>query len=372
MSEHNRYMDMALRLAARAQGRTRPNPTVGCVLVKQGRIVGKGYHHRAGLPHAEREALAEAGAAARGATAYVTLEPCSHHGRTPPCCDGLIEAGVAQVVAAMSDPNPQVAGRGLERLRAAGIAVTVGVREAEAQALIRPFTTWMLHKRPMVTLKAAASLDGKTATRSGQSQWITGPAARKRGHQLRNSHDAILIGSGTLLADDPQLTCRLRGGRDPVRVVVDANLRIADEAAVLNLPSQAPTWIIATEQADPIRRAELSARNNVEVITCGALPDGRVDLHDLMGQLASRDITSVLSEAGGILTSALLEARLADRVALFLAPMLIGGGEARGILGGLGVSELAQAPRIERMALQSLDGGDLYVSGDLIYEAPES
>ncbi|MBF0370997.1 MAG: bifunctional diaminohydroxyphosphoribosylaminopyrimidine deaminase/5-amino-6-(5-phosphoribosylamino)uracil reductase RibD [Magnetococcales bacterium] len=355
-------MDHALRLAARAKGRTRPNPMVGCVIVKDGKIVGRGYHHRAGLPHAEVEALREAGEAAEGATAYVSLEPCSHQGRTPPCADGLIKAGIKRVVSAMTDPNPQVAGRGLERLRQAGIEVISGVREAAALELNAPFISWITRGRPLVTIKMAASLDGKIATHTGESQWITGPPARKKVQRLRDSHDIVMVGSGTVAADDPRLNCRLPGGRDPIRLVVDSKLEIPDNAAVFSSSTTAPVWIATTEAAPKGRIERLKWEQGAETILCKATGDGRVDLNDMLEQLGQREITSVLSESGGRLTSALLEAGLGDRLALFLAPKLIGGRNAPGVLDGLGVARLREALRVDGLTTQMI-GEDILIEG---------
>ncbi|MBF0294023.1 MAG: bifunctional diaminohydroxyphosphoribosylaminopyrimidine deaminase/5-amino-6-(5-phosphoribosylamino)uracil reductase RibD [Magnetococcales bacterium] len=356
-------MALALRLAARAAGRTRPNPMVGCVIVKDGVILGEGHHPYAGAPHAEVFALREAGEGARGATAYVNLEPCSHYGRTPPCADALIRAGVARVVVGMSDPNLQVSGRGVERLRAAGIEVIMGVRQAEAQELNRPFVTWIEQERPMITLKAAASLDGKTATRTGESKWITGPIARQRVQRMRDTHDVVMVGIGTVLADDPALTCRMKGGRDPIRLVVDSRLRIPDDARVFKSSATAPLWIAAGHGASFARAEALGARENVRVIPCRENHDGRVDLADLMHKLADMDVTSVLCEAGGMLTGALLEAGLADRLALFLAPKLIGGREARGLLEMAGIGSLADAQRLVATRISHV-GEDILIEGD--------
>nr|CRH07799.1 bifunctional: diaminohydroxyphosphoribosylaminopyrimidine deaminase (N-terminal); 5-amino-6-(5-phosphoribosylamino) uracil reductase [Candidatus Magnetococcus massalia] len=361
------FMDQALRLAARGLGRTRPNPAVGCVIVRDGVVVGKGWHRKAGGPHAEVEALRMAKGAAHGATAYVTLEPCSHHGRTPPCCDGLIKAGIRRVVAAMEDPNPQVSGQGFHRMKQAGIEVVAGVREVEAQRLIRPFVTRMLHNRPMVTLKSASSLDGKTATREKHSQWITGTTARRRGHQLRNVHDVILTGIGTVLEDNPRMTCRLKGGRDPIRVVVDSTLKLASDAAVINPHSDAPLWIATTHRTAETQGTRFADIEGVEIIPCSDDDAGRVDLIDLMKKLAEKEITSVLAEAGGRLSGSLLDHKLVDRVALFMAPMLIGGREAFGILDGLGVGQIGEAPRLSQMDVQNLDG-DLLIEGCLTYD----
>lgn len=367
LSDDRHLMDQALRLAARGLGRTRPNPVVGCVIVAPGgRVVGRGFHRRAGEPHAEVEALREAGELARGATVYVTLEPCSHHGRTPPCAEALVAAGVARVVAAMVDPNPRVAGNGLMRLMEAGIQVVSGVREPEARALNAPFISWIGRGRPLLTLKGAASLDGKIATRGGESQWITGLEARRRGHRLRDTHDAILTGVGTVVADNPRLTCRHPGGRDPVRVVVDSTLRLPDGAAVFTSSAGAPLWIATTRRSPEARRQALAAREGVEILLCRQERGGRVDLGHLLELLGKREITSVLAEGGGTLGSALLEGGLVDRLALFLAPLLIGGGKAAGVLDGLGFARLGEAPRVADLRLTRL-GADLLLEGEVVY-----
>ncbi|MBF0622164.1 MAG: bifunctional diaminohydroxyphosphoribosylaminopyrimidine deaminase/5-amino-6-(5-phosphoribosylamino)uracil reductase RibD [Magnetococcales bacterium] len=364
-SQDRNRMKRALRLAARAAGRTRPNPMVGCVIVQGDQVIGQGFHPKAGEPHAEVFALREAGDAARGATAYVTLEPCSHQGRTPPCADALVAAGVSRVVVAMVDPNPKVAGRGVARLREAGITVDVGLCESEAQALNQPFVTWVTWGRPMVTLKAATSLDGKIATRTGHSQWITGPAARQRVQRMRDTHDVVMVGSGTVKADDPRLNCRLSKGRDPIRLVVDSKLAIDDSAKLFH-SGDAPLWIATTDQAPIARRRALELRDNVRILTCWQDSQGRVDLSDLMQRLGELEVTSVLSEAGGRLTASLLEDRLADRLALFMAPKLIGGQDAEGVLAGVGVNLLSECPTLCNMQTRMV-GPDLLLEGSLCY-----
>src|SRR6185369_12601402 len=241
------YMRLALRLAERAAGRTSPNPMVGAVLVRGGKVIATGYHRKAGGPHAEIAALRRAGIKARGATLYLTLEPCSHYGRTPPCVDAVIAAGVKEVVAGMTDPNPLVAGKGFRRLRQAGIRVRSGVLEKESRALNEAFNNFITRRLPFVLLKLAATLDGKIATATGSSRWVTGGEARRFVHDLRNRFDAVMVGVGTVLADDPQLTCRIRGGRNPVRIILDPRLRIPLKARVLNEPGK--TIVVAGESA---------------------------------------------------------------------------------------------------------------------------
>jgi len=365
MQEHTRvadekYMRMALTLAARGRGRTSPNPMVGAVLVRNGQVVGQGYHERAGLPHAEVMAIKDAGPAARGSTLYVNLEPCCHTGRTGPCTEAIIEAGIGRVVAAMRDPNPLVAGRGLARLRAAGVEVTEGVLAGEAARLNEVFIKYITQRLPFVVIKAAMSLDGKIATRLGASQWITGPAARERVHRLRDWYDAVMVGIGTILRDDPSLTTRLpEGGRDPVRVILDSTARTPPDARVLAQTSPAPTIIATTEQA-PAARIEALRERGAEVLVCG--PGPRVDVRLLLEELARREITSVLVEGGAGVNAALLEAGLVDKVVWFIAPVIIGGREAPGPVGGQGAAVLAEALRLENGCWEQV-GPDLCFEG---------
>lgn len=317
-------MARALRLAERGLCTTMPNPRVGCVIVKEGAVVGEGWHERAGEPHAEVHALRAAGDRARGATAYVTLEPCSHHGRTPPCANALIDAGVARVVAAVRDPNPQVAGRGLDLLTLAGIAVQVGLLEAEARELNVGFIARMTRGRPWLRLKTASSLDGKTALLNGESKWITGPAARADVQHWRARSCALLTGVGTVLADDPRMNVRdLDLGRQPLKVIVDSRLATPPAAQIL-----AGGGLIACAAADAGRRAALAAAGAEILELPGA--DGRVDLAALMAELARRGINEVHGEAGATLNGALLDAGLVDEWLAYLAPLVLGHG-ARGL-----------------------------------------
>lgn len=318
------YMRLALELAAKARGQTGINPVVGCVIVKDGRIVGLGSHLKRGEAHAEIHALNMAGGEARGATVYVTLEPCSHHGRTPPCVGRLIGAGVARVVVAATDPNPKVAGSGLAKLREAGIETACGVLEAEARKLNEAFEKYIRTGLPFVTLKAGATMDGRLAAGSGDSRWVTGEAAREAVHMLRHRHDAIMIGAGTALRDDPSLTTRTPvRGLNPVRVVVDARLGLPLHLKLFT-DGLAPTIVLAAEDADGGKRSKLEAAG-VEVIGC-ANDGGRVDLRDAMRRLGAREIGSVLLEGGGKLNGAMLEAGLVDKVAIFYAPKIVGSG----------------------------------------------
>ncbi|WP_324781245.1 bifunctional diaminohydroxyphosphoribosylaminopyrimidine deaminase/5-amino-6-(5-phosphoribosylamino)uracil reductase RibD [Thiobacillus sedimenti] len=329
-------MARALQLAARGLYTTTPNPRVGCVIVRDGAVVGEGWHERAGAPHAEVHALKAAGVAARGATAYVTLEPCSHHGRTPPCAEALVDAGVARVVAAMTDPNPLVAGRGISILTLAGIRAEVGLMEAEARALNAGFVSRMTRQRPWVRLKTASTLDGKTALANGASQWITGAAARADVQRLRARACAILTGSGTVLADNPRMNVRdFDIGRQPLRVVVDSGLRTPADAAIL--PA-----LIACRHAEPGARAALEAAG-AEVVEFPEA-DGRVDLAALLARLAQRGINEVHVEAGAALNGALLTAGLVDEWVAYVAPMAVGD-DARGLFAGPPLMALADAAR---------------------------
>ena len=351
-------MRAALALARRGLGNVWPNPAVGCVIVKDGRVVGRGWTQPGGRPHAETEALTRAAAQARDATAYVSLEPCSHWGKTPPCAEALIAAGVTRVVAALEDPDPRVAGSGLARLRAAGIAVEGGLCAAEAAELNAGFLVRTALGRPLVTLKLATWLDGRIATASGESQWITGPAARERGHALRAAHDAILVGTDTAIADDPQLTCRLPGleRRSPLRVVIDRQLRIPAAAKLFTTARQTPTWVLTAPDADKPRRAALEALG-VVVVATPPDPSGGLDLASGLTQLGERGLTRLLVEGGGRLAAALLRARLVDRLVWVHAPILLGG-DGVAAVGALALPTLADSPKFERVEVDRV-GGDL-------------
>jgi len=351
------HLRTALALAARGLGNTWPNPAVGCVIVRDGQVVGRGWTQPGGRPHAETEALTRAGAASRGATAFVTLEPCCHWGRTPPCTDALIAAGILRVVVALRDPDPRMDGEGLARLRAAGVAVEEGLCEAEAASLNAGFIKRLRQGLPMVTLKLATSLDGRIATSTKESRWITGPAARREAHRLRARHDAIMVGSGTVIDDDPDLTCRLPGGV-PVpapRVVADARLRLPVISRLVRTAREVPT-ILATvaghAEADlaPFREA------GVEILELPPGPEG-LAMRGILEALAQRGITRLLAEGGSGIAAALLREGLVDRLAWFHAGMVIGGD---GIPAAyqLPLPELARAPKFRRTAIRPL-GPDL-------------
>ena len=333
-------MARALQLAAQGLNTTSPNPRVGCVLVRDGAVTSEGWHRRAGEPHAEIHALRQAGAGARGATAYVTLEPCSHFGLTPPCADALIAAGVARVVAAMEDPNPLVAGRGMARLRAAGIITEHGLLESEARELNIGFASRMTRGRPWLRLKLAATLDGKTALENGVSQWITGPEARRDGHVWRARACAILTGIGTVKADDPQLNVReLPCERQPLRILLDARLEVSDSARIM----QGDPILIATASTDTERIARLSAAGHRVLVLPNAA--GKVDLQGLMSTLGSLGLNEVHAEAGFKLNGSLLRAGCVDELLLYLAPMLVGDA-ANGLFNLAPLARLEDATRL--------------------------
>ncbi|MBU2640899.1 MAG: bifunctional diaminohydroxyphosphoribosylaminopyrimidine deaminase/5-amino-6-(5-phosphoribosylamino)uracil reductase RibD [Gammaproteobacteria bacterium] len=348
-SADHAHMARALQLAARGLYTTSPNPRVGCVIVKDGHVVGEGWHARAGTPHAEVHALKAAGDAARGATVYVTLEPCSHHGRTPPCAEALINAGVGRVVAAMTDPNPLVAGGGISMLTLAGVEAEVGLMQAEARALNPGFVSRMTRQRPWVRLKTASTLDGKTALANGQSQWITGEAARADVQHLRARACAILTGSGTVLADNPRMNVRdFDIGRQPLRVVVDSALRTPADAAIL--PA-----LIACHHADPAARAALEQAGAEVIELPGA--DDRVDLAALLTLLAQRGVNELHIEAGAVLNGALIKAGLVDEWVAYVAPMVVGD-SARGLFDHPSLTMLADAARFRLADVRQI-GGDL-------------
>jgi diaminohydroxyphosphoribosylaminopyrimidine deaminase / 5-amino-6-(5-phosphoribosylamino)uracil reductase len=350
-------MRAALALAARGLGRTWPNPAVGCVLVRDGVVVGRGWTQPGGRPHAEAEALARAGDAARGATAYVSLEPCAHTGKTPPCADALIAAGIGRVVVATEDPDPRVSGQGLARLREAGIAVATGLCSAEADELNAGFFLRVQHGRPLLSLKLATSLDGRIATRAGDSKWITGEAARRRAHLLRATHDAILVGTGTALADDPELTCRLPGltAPSPVRVVLDRALRLPATSKLLATARDVSTWIVTAAGGDTTRRAALQ-QMGVELIDVPTA-SGHLDLRATLSALGARGITRVLAEGGSALAASLLREHLVDRVYWFRAAAIIGG-DGVPAAQALGVERLADARMFSRVDMETL-GADV-------------
>lgn len=362
-------MTLALRLAAKGRGTASPNPMVGSLVVRQGKVIGQGFHLRPGTPHAEIHALRRAGTRARGATLYVTLEPCCHlKKRTPPCVPAVLRSGVNRVVIAMLDPNPSVQGKGAAALRRAGLSVTVGTARSEAEELNKAYCHWMKTGRPYVTLKAGMTLDGQLATATGESRWITGELSRRDVHQLRGSMDAVLVGVGTVLADNPALTAR-KGTRfkellprQPLRIVVDSRLRTSLTAIVLTRQNKFKTIIATTGAASAARRSAFQ-KKKIEVITLSAV-QGRVALPALLDELGRRGVTTLLVEGGSEINAAMVRAKLVNHVRLYIAPLLLGGQNAKGVIGGVCPATLAGGLKLRHMVTRSL-GDDLVVEGDL-------
>jgi diaminohydroxyphosphoribosylaminopyrimidine deaminase/5-amino-6-(5-phosphoribosylamino)uracil reductase len=362
--DETRWMRRALALAV--QGFTPPNPQVGCVLVKDGVIVGEGFHPYAGGPHAEAAALRAAGDAARGSTAYVTLEPCSHQGRTPPCTVALIQSGVHRVVAAVRDPNPSVSGGGLDALSAAGIEVGVGLLEEEAAYVNAPFFHFHRTGMPFVALKAAMTLDGKIATRTGDSKWITGEKSRALVHRLRAQCGAVLCGVGTAVADDPLLTARFPDApRTPVRVILDPNLRIPVSSRLVRTARDIPTVVVAGQSADPVRVKNLQSYQ-VDILTVETDTYGHIPLRNVLAELGRREIISVLVEGGGVTHAAFLAEKLAQRVYWFIAPKLVGGRDAATPVEGIGAERMSEAVQLEQVRVKQI-GPDLMVEGTPVF-----
>jgi len=372
MKDDEQWMRRALRLAEKGRGRTSPNPMVGAILLKGGRVVGEGYHAKAGEAHAEIVALQRAGEGARGAILYLNLEPCAHTGKTPPCAPRVVQAGVKRVVVGMEDPNPLVKGKGIGILKSAGIDVEVGILKKECQRLNEAFCKYILKKEPFVILKAAVTLDGKIATRNGDSKWISGETSRRFVHKLRDQVDGVLVGIGTVLKDDPLLTARVRGGRDPCRIVLDSGLKISEEARVIgNPPSKA--IIVVTELA-PRDRIERLEKRGVQILIVDSR-DGRVNLRSCLSRLGEMGIMSLLVEGGSRINGSFLDEGLIDKLFLFLCPKLIGDHQAPGIFGGRGVSHLQEAIALKEIKTRKM-GEDILLEGYLEQEtescSPES
>lgn len=353
-------MRRALELARRGMGRVNPNPMVGCVIVRDGRVIGEGWHEAYGSPHAERRALDDCTEDAAGATLYVTLEPCCHHGKQPPCTEAILAHKIARVVVGCLDPNPVVAGKGCARLREAGIPVETGLLEAECRALNKVFFHFITHRTPFVVMKYAMTLDGKIASSTGDSRWVTGEAARLHVHKTRSALSAVMVGVGTVLADDPLLTCRIDGGLNPLRIVCDSHLRTPPESQLMRTARDTPTLVAAVERND---RATALEQAGAEILLC-AEKDGRVDLADLMQKLGERNIDSVLIEGGGALHFSALKAGIIHKVHAYIAPKLIGGGTAKTPIGGAGYRKMCDAIRLENLTVTPL-GGDFLLEGDL-------
>lgn len=360
------FMRVAIGLARRGHGNVWPNPSVGCVIVQDGAIVGRGWTQPGGRPHAETEALHRAGSKAKGATAYVTLEPCAHHGQTPPCANALIDAGVSRVVIGALDPDPRVDGGGIDKLRAAGIEVATDVCAAGAEAVAAGFLTRIRKGRPLVTIKAATTLDGRIATASGKSKWITGEMSRAMGHGLRARHDAILVGGQTAIIDDPSLTCRLPGlaNASPVRIVVDGRQQLPLTHTLVATARETPTWLLTRKDGDKARRAAFEEAG-VELIDVAVGDSGEMDMEAAMNALGDKGITRLLVEGGGRIISALLREDLVDRLVWFRAPMMIGG-DGIPVAAGFGLDNLDEAPKFVKVSSRTAgeDLAEIYARTD--------
>jgi diaminohydroxyphosphoribosylaminopyrimidine deaminase/5-amino-6-(5-phosphoribosylamino)uracil reductase len=353
------WMKRALRLAEKGGGRTSPNPMVGAVLVKDDEVVGEGYHAKAGEAHAEIVALKKAGEKAKGAILYLNLEPCTHYGKTPPCAPQVIEAGVKHVVIGMEDPNPLIEGRGIEILRRAGLAVQVGILRKECRKLNEAFCKFILEKVPFVILKVALTLDGKIATRDGNSKWISGEASRRFIHKLRDQVDGVLIGIGTVLRDDPMLTARIRGGRDPYRIVLDSQLRIPEEAKVIGAsPSKS---VIATTELAPKDKIEKLEKRGVQILILDS-KEGKVNLKSCLSKLGEIGMMSLMVEGGSQVNGSFLDEGLIDKFLFFLSPKLIGDHQALGIFSGRGVPNLQEAIALKEINKRRI-GEDILIEG---------
>ena len=355
------YMDHALKLALKGQGMTTPNPMVGAVIIKNGRIIGEGYHAKAGERHAEVVAIENAIEVVTGATLYVTLEPCSHYGKTPPCTELIIEKDIERVVIAVLDPNPMVAGRGVKRLRECGISVTVGVLEKQAQRLNEVFMKYIVTKRPFVVYKSSMSLDGKIATSTGESQWITCEESRKDSHSLRHIYTGIMVGIGTVLADDPLLNCRMDGGKQPVRIVVDSSLRIPEESRLVQTADTYPLIVATTSKGNEAKKRRLRAYG-ANVWNMPSDEQGRVDLPGLMKCLGENEVDSLIIEGGGTLAEQAMKAGIMDKMIVYMAPLIIGGKDAKTPVEGKGIQCLSDAWKLQEWSSQMM-GTDLKVSG---------
>jgi len=351
MNSDEEFMKKALALAEKGLGKTSPNPAVGCLIVKNGEIMGRGFHEKAGEAHAEVNALAEAGEKANGSTMYVTLEPCCHVGKTPPCTEAIIKANVARVVTATKDPNPKVAGRGLAELERSGIDTKVGILENESRKMNEMYEKFVTTKEPFVIVKAALSADGKMAAIDGSSKWITGEAARKAVHELRAQVDAIMVGINTVLKDDPELTCRIENGKNPKRIILDSKLRIPSNAKVLN--KEADTIIITTNDA-PLQKLDKLRRMGAEVLVMD-----KINLKRTLKELASEEITSIMIEGGGEVIGSAFDEKIVDKVMFFIAPKIIGSGTT---ISGNAIENIKNAIPLERVEMKQI-GEDFLLMG---------
>lgn len=354
------YMKRALELAELGRGKVAPNPMVGAVIVKAGKIIGEGYHKKYGDNHAEVNAFENATEDVSGATLYVTLEPCAHYGKTPPCAKRIVKEGIKKVVIGVLDPNPLVAGKGVNILKDAGIEVVVGVLEEECRKINEVFMKYIKTSRPFVLMKYAMSLDGKISTATGKSKWISCEKSRRDVHKLRNNLSAIMVGINTVIKDNPMLNCRIEGGNDPIRIIVDSNLRIPLDSKIVNTSNNISTIVATTHKADK-DKIKLLEERNVEVIVAKE-KDGRVDITSLIDKLGEKKIDSILLEGGSEINFSCLQEGIVDKVRIYIAPKILGGNNAKGAVGGRGVSEMIDSFNIENIDISTI-GSDIVVEG---------
>lgn len=361
-----KYMALALELAEKGRGKVEPNPMVGAVLVKDGEIVGKGYHQVFGGAHAEINAIHEGGTNCRGATLYVSMEPCAHYGKTAPCVDAIIKAGIIKVVAAVVDPNPITSGKGIQQLKEAGIEVVVGVMEMQAKRLNAPFFKLMQKELPYITVKWAMSIDGKIATHTGESRWITSDESRKYAHKIRGQMDGVLVGINTVVRDDPLLTCRIEGGRNPKRIVVDNSALLPVNSRLLNTINEGEIIVAVSKNAQR-NRVEKLEQLGCKIIQTKDM-NGRVDLKELFQRLGERKLTNILVEGGSRVITSVIEGRLADRVMVFVAPIIIGGAGAKSPVLGTGINKISEAAEIDEIEIKRFSN-DIVIEGTLKYSS---
>ncbi|WP_143315876.1 bifunctional diaminohydroxyphosphoribosylaminopyrimidine deaminase/5-amino-6-(5-phosphoribosylamino)uracil reductase RibD [Clostridium sp. HBUAS56017] len=355
-----KYMEMALSLAKEGSGLVSPNPMVGAVIVKEGRVISKGYHKMYGGNHAEVEAFNSTDEDVEGATMYVTLEPCSHYGKTPPCADLIIKKKIAKVIIGTLDPNPLVSGNGVKKLKDAGIEVRVGVLEDECKKVNEIFMKYISEKTPFVLMKTAMSLDGKISTYTGESRWISGEESRKQVHRLRGKYSAIMVGVNTVIQDDPELTCRIEGGKNPIRIILDSNLKIPVNSKVVQSAKDVKTIVVATKKAR-IQDGIILEKKGINILLTNEV-NGRVDLRELVKKLGEQNIDSILLEGGATLNFSALQEGIVDKVQIYVAPMLLGGEMSKSIVGGKGVEHLKDAFRLKNLTSKSI-GKDILIEG---------
>ncbi|AJD31946.1 bifunctional diaminohydroxyphosphoribosylaminopyrimidine deaminase/5-amino-6-(5-phosphoribosylamino)uracil reductase RibD [Clostridium sporogenes] len=362
MEDYNFYMGKALKLAKKGEGKVNPNPKVGAIVIKDNKIIGEGYHKYFGGPHAEVYALREAGEKAKGATIYVTLEPCSHYGKTPPCAEAIVKAGIAKVVIAMKDPNSLVQGRGIGILKQNGIEVVTGIMEKESKELNEVFIKYITKKEPFVVLKTASTLDGKIATKKGESRWITGEESRYRVHQTRNDLSGIMVGIGTILKDNPLLTTRIEEGRSPKAIIVDSSLKIPLESKILETINERTIYIATTKKHNnPLKKNNLE-NLGIKILEFEENEEGKVPLKKLIQYLGKEEIDSILLEGGSTLNFSALKEGIVDKVMCFIAPKIIGGQDSKTMIGGTGVDNLKDMFKLQNLNFEKI-GEDILIEG---------